>query len=172
MPLTSLETGTALSDFDMVGISLHYEMAYTTMLEMLALGGVPLESSKRQEDDPIVVGGGPIACNLEPVADFFDFIVIGDGEEIILEIVGALKEKKKNKLSRRAFLLSIADIPGVYIPSFYAIDYKENGQVERIRTLEEKAPEKLTKDSYVTLMRRRCPKNRLCPTWKSSTTAW
>lgn len=145
MPLTSLETGTALSDFDMVGISLHYEMAYTTMLEMLALGGVPLESSKRQEDDPIVVGGGPIACNLEPVADFFDFIVIGDGEEIILEIVGALKEKKKNKLSRRAFLLSIADIPGVYIPSFYAIDYKENGQVERIRTLEEKAPEKLTK---------------------------
>lgn len=133
LPLTSLESSTPLCDFDMVGISLHYELAYTSMLEMLDLGGVPLEAERRGEEDPLVIGGGPIACNLEPVAPFFDLIVLGDGEEVLPQIIEKLKIKKKTGQEKKDFLLSLSGMPGLYIPSHYRVDYLPNG---RVRSLE------------------------------------
>ncbi|NLA95746.1 MAG: TIGR03960 family B12-binding radical SAM protein, partial [Clostridiaceae bacterium] len=145
LPLTSLESGTALADFDMVGMSLHYELAYTTVLEMLNLGGIPLFSSRRSQEDPFVIAGGPIACNLEPMAPFFDAILLGEGEEALPEIVEALKEKKRERLTRQEFLVSIAGITGVYIPSFYEVEYLEDGRIGRIAPVHAAAPHRIKK---------------------------
>ncbi len=119
-PLFSLETGTPLCAFDLVGFTIQYELCYTAILNMLNLGGIPLRSEERKKDDPFVVGGGPGVFNPEPLAPFFDFFVIGDGEEILPEL---LKEyscwKKSGDRERRAFLRQIASIPGIYVPAFY-----------------------------------------------------
>ncbi len=139
LPLASLETGTALSEFDMVGLSLHYELAYPAVLEMLDLGGIPLLSSQRGQGDPIVIAGGPIACNLEPMAPYFDAILLGEGEQALPEIMEALKVKKSEGRTRQDFLASMAAIPGVYIPSFYEVEYLEDGRVGRILPVHEAA---------------------------------
>ncbi|NLB05009.1 MAG: TIGR03960 family B12-binding radical SAM protein [Fastidiosipila sp.] len=145
LPLTSLESGTPLSDFDMVGMSLQYELSYTAVLEMLDLGGIPLLAAKRDEADPIVIAGGPITCNPEPMAPFFDAILLGDGEEALPEIIEALKSKKRNALTRREFLTSIAGIEGLYIPSLYDVAYLEDGRVKGIHPIDPAAPPRVKK---------------------------
>lgn len=145
LPLTSLETRTPLSEFDMVGISLHYELAYTSVLEMLYLGGIPLESADRGESDPIVVAGGPIACNLEPITPFLDVILLGEGEVALPEIVEAMRENKRSGSSRHDFLVAVSQIPGVYVPSFYSVDYHEDGTVREIKPIEPTAPHQVKK---------------------------
>lgn len=120
IPLYSLETKSPLNEFDVVAFSLGYEMCFTNVLQMLDLGGVPLMSKDRKDDDPIVVAGGPVTCNIEPMADFFDAAFIGEGEEVDLEFTKLIKEYKDGgKKDRKKLLKDLAKIEGVYVPSLY-----------------------------------------------------
>ncbi|EEG78136.1 TIGR03960 family B12-binding radical SAM protein [Dethiobacter alkaliphilus] len=123
-PLCSLETVTPLSSFDLVGFTLQYELSYATILHMLELGGIPKLAAARTDADPLVAGGGPGAFNPEPLADFFDFFVIGDAEEALPQVLLALEEKI---LSRQDKLKRISEIQGVYVPAFYQAEYGEDG---------------------------------------------
>ena len=133
--LCSLETHTPLKQFDAVGISLQYEMTYTNILTMLDLGGIPLLAADRSGHDPLVIGGGPCAFNPEPVADFFDCFVIGEGEEIIGEIAAVIAEWKQSGRAggRPEVLEKLARIQGLYVPAFYQVDYKADGTCAGIK---------------------------------------
>lgn len=144
IPLYALESGDALSDFDIVGFTVQYEMCYTNILYMLELGGIPLYSADRGEDDPIVVAGGPCTYNSEPFADFVDVISIGEGEESLPELVNLYNECKKNGEPRREFLIKAARLDGFYVPSLYDIKYNDDGTIESITPLEG-APAKVKK---------------------------
>ncbi len=132
VPLTALESGDPIRDFDFLGFTLQYEMCYTTVLNMLDLAGIPLRASARGEDCPLVIGGGPCAYNPEPIADFFDLFNIGEGEEMLPEIVRLyIRMKEEGSYTRAAFLHEAArTIPGVYVPSLYTVTYKEDGTIE------------------------------------------
>ena len=132
VPLTALESGDPISEFDFLGFTLQYEMCYTTVLNMLDLAGIPLRSADRGEDCPLVIGGGPCSYNPEPVADFFDLFNIGEGEQMLPEIVRLyIRMKEEGTYSRAAFLHEAArSIPGVYVPSLYTVTYKADGTIE------------------------------------------
>ncbi|MDD2900921.1 MAG: TIGR03960 family B12-binding radical SAM protein [Syntrophales bacterium] len=132
LPLTSLESGTPLREFDLVGISLQYELSYTNLLNMLDLGGIPLLAEERGPGDPVVIGGGPAGCNPEPVALFFDALVLGDGEEVILELAAALKAWKMAKGTRRELWQALEAIDGVYIPALFSPVFDESGRLREI----------------------------------------
>ncbi len=117
LPLFSLESQRPLRDFDVLGISLAYELTYTNALGVIALSGIPLRACVRGETDPLVIAGGPCAFNPEPVAPFFDAIVVGDGEGAILEIAERVREAKSRSLSRGETLRSLMEVPGVYVPA-------------------------------------------------------
>lgn len=121
LPLVSLESARPLRDFDIVGLSLQYELTYTNCLTILDLGGIPLRAANRQEDDPLVLAGGPVATHSEPVAPFFDAIVIGDGERALKEIALLWMDLKEKGISRADRLRELARIEGVYVPSLYEI---------------------------------------------------
>ncbi len=129
VPLFSLESRTPLNQFDLVGFTLQYEMSYTNILTMLKLGGVPLHTAERGMNDPIVCVGGPCAFNPEPLADFVDAVMIGDGEEQIVEFTQAVREWKKSGKPRVECLKALAKIEGVYVPSFYDVTYHEDGTI-------------------------------------------
>jgi radical SAM family uncharacterized protein len=139
IPLFSLETKEQVSNFDIVGFTLQYEMCYTNVLNMLDLAGIPLYSKDRGEDCPFVCAGGPCAYNCEPLADFLDFVMMGEGEEVICEVMDELKRWKKSGGKRIDFLKSIAKIEGIYVPSFYDIFYREDGTVASIIPNQEEA---------------------------------
>ncbi|MBE3131608.1 MAG: radical SAM protein, partial [Acidobacteria bacterium] len=119
IPLTSLENGIPLREFDIVGFSLLYELNYSNVLTILDLGGIPLRSAERAEADPLVIAGGPAAFNPEPVADIFDLVFLGDGEEGFPEIVRAAADMRRRRVPRRTMLRELARIDGVYVPSLY-----------------------------------------------------
>jgi len=119
VPLFSLESCTAVVDFDILGITLPYELTYTNILEALDLAGIPLDATGRTEEHPIVLGGGPCAYNPEPVARFFDVILIGEGEDAVVQIATAHRDAKRSGLSRSEFLDNLAGMPGVYVPALY-----------------------------------------------------
>lgn len=119
--LVSLESARPLCDFDVVGFSLQYELTYTNILTMLDLGGVPLRSEHRGDDDPLVLAGGPVATHMEPMAMFLDAVLVGDGEAAASEIALAWVEGKRERLPRHERLERLARIPGVYVPSLYAV---------------------------------------------------
>jgi radical SAM family uncharacterized protein/radical SAM-linked protein len=121
-PLETLETGTPLRRMDVVGFSLQYEMTFTNVLEMLDLAGIPLRSSLRGEADPIVVAGGPVVFNCEPIADFLDAVFIGDAEEMLPEFLDTLAAHKRARTPRAQRLRELATIPGIYVPSLYAVE--------------------------------------------------
>ncbi len=131
LPLTAVESGDPLSDFDFVGFTLQYEMSYTNVLNMLELGRIPLWARERGENDPLVIGGGPCSYNPEPVADFFDLFNIGEGEELLPEIVELyITMREEGSYTREAFLhRAAATIPGVYVPSLYDVTYNADGTV-------------------------------------------
>lgn len=131
LPLCSLETFTPLSQFDVLGFSLSYELLYTNVLTMLDLGGVPLHASARGESDPIVMAGGSVVYNPEPMHEFFDLFVIGDGEEIILEMLPVLRQRRDGRLSRRETVERLAQLAGVYHPQGYRATYDPHGQFEK-----------------------------------------
>jgi len=134
-PLTTLESGIALVSCDILGFSLEYELSYATVLRMLHLAGIPLLSRERDESYPLVIAGGPSMFNPEPVADFFDAIVIGEGEEVVIEICDAYLDWKKRKAPKRELLDMLSEIQGVYIPSFFTVTYTPEGTVKEITAL-------------------------------------
>lgn len=137
IPLYSLETFTPIKEFDMVGFSLQYEMIYSNVLLMLHLAQIPLVSSERGEEQPFVIGGGPCAYNAEPVADFFDLLILGEGEEVLLELADVYilwKESGKSG-GRREFLRRAAQVEGIYVPSFYRPVYDAHGLFQGMETL-------------------------------------
>jgi radical SAM family uncharacterized protein len=144
LPLYSLETKTPLHEFDIVGFSLGYEMGYTNVLAMLALGGIPLKAAQRGEDMPLVIGGGGCTYNPEPLADFFDLFLIGEGEEALPELIGLYKACKAQAASKRALLSQAAGIGGVYVPSLYDVEYNADGTLKAMKPCEG-APERVLK---------------------------
>ena len=132
IPLYSLESRLPAGDFDIIGFSLQYELSYTNVLAMLDLAGIPQLASSRGEDEPLIIAGGPSVYNPEPVADFIDAILIGEGEDAIEEIVDVYKDGKAGGMSRLELLQTLAEIPGVYVPSFYRVSYFSDGRIKEI----------------------------------------
>ncbi len=129
LPLLSMESRHPLNEFDVVGFTLQYEMSFSNILAMLKMGGIPLESKDRGESDPIVVAGGPCAFNPEPLADFIDAFMIGDGEDVMTELNRVILERKEKGLSRETCLKNLARLEGVYVPSLYDVSYNEDGTI-------------------------------------------
>lgn len=132
LPLYGLESGDAVSSFDIVAFSLGYEMAYTNVLNMLDLAGIPLRSSERKGLTPLVIAGGVCAYNPEPMADFMDLFIIGEGEEVNTEVIEAYRKAKKRGIGKDAFLREAAQIKGVYVPGLYKIDYHPDRKIAAI----------------------------------------
>ncbi|MCD7760803.1 MAG: TIGR03960 family B12-binding radical SAM protein [Clostridiales bacterium] len=144
LPLWALESGDPIRDFDMIGFSLGYEMAYTNVLNMLDLAGVPLHTWERGDDDPIVMAGGTCAYNGEPLADFIDLFSLGEGEDVTVEMLELYREVRRTGWSRAEFLRRAAQVPGLYVPSLYDITYHEDGTLASV-TPKEGAPAVVTK---------------------------
>jgi radical SAM family uncharacterized protein/radical SAM-linked protein len=136
IPLCSLENNRPLKDFDIIGITLPYELCYTNILTVLDLAEIPLRTEARDDSMPIILGGGSCSLNPEPVAAFFDAILLGDGEEAIVEIAECVRSGRQKKLSRTAILKNMAGITGVYIPSHFLPVYNEDGSLCEIKNLE------------------------------------
>ena len=132
LPLVSLESSIPIQAFDILGFSLQYELSHTNVLNMLDLAGIPLWACDRKDGYPLVIAGGPGTSNPEPVADFFDAILVGDGEEAVVEICDTVLEAKQRGLSRRLLLDSLSQIPGVYVPAFFCPVYDKTGKIDRI----------------------------------------
>ena len=145
VPLFSLESRHALHDFDVVGFTLQYEMSYSNILAMLKLGGIPLLREERGQDDPIVVAGGPCAFNPEPLADFIDAFMVGDGEEQIIELNAVINEWKKSGAGKDVLLRRLAQVRGVYVPALYDVTYNQDGTIASFRPNCPEAPEKVLK---------------------------
>lgn len=136
LPLYALESGDPVSEFDVVAFSIGYEMAYTTVLDMLSMSDIPLRSENRESLLPLVVAGGSAAVNAEPMAPFIDLFFIGEGEEMDNELLSLLREAKKQGWSKRDFLRKAAMIEGVYVPSLYEVSYNDDGTVRSIEALD------------------------------------
>ena len=132
LALPALESGDGLDRFDFVGFTLQYEMCYTNVLNMLSLGHIPLWAKDRKDGQPFVCAGGPCAFNPEPLADFIDFFMIGEGEEVMLEVMEAYRAWKGSGTPREAFLRAVAQIEGVYVPRFYDVSYHDAGTVAAV----------------------------------------
>lgn len=144
LPLWALESQDPIREFDMIAFTLGYEMCYTNILNMLKLAGVPLRSADRHDLRNIVYAGGVCAFNPEPLADYVDFFALGEGEEIAVEIVALYDKAKQEKWSKEQYLLEVARIPGIYVPSFYKHIYNEDGTIRQI-VAAEGAPKQVTK---------------------------
>jgi len=130
IPLFGLESQEPVKNMDMLAITIQYEMCYTNILQILELSGIPFNACDRAKDDPIVVGGGPCTYNPEPIAQFFDFFYIGEGETKYRAVLDLIKEYKNSKTSRRELLIKIAKLGGMYVPSLYDVEYKEDGTIK------------------------------------------
>jgi len=154
-PLFSIESRAPVRAFDIVGFTLQFELCYTTVLAMLELGGVPLFAKDRSREDPLILGGGPCTYNPEPVADFFDAFVVGEGEEVVHEISDVVLQWKRSGQARADLLWLLAEIPGVYVPSLFAVDYRiDNFSIKSYRPL---------KPGYESVVRRVVPDLNLVP---------
>ena len=149
IPLFTLESPDPVKDFDFLGITLGYEMCYTNVLQLLDLSGIALLSADREENDPVIIGGGACAYNPEPLAEFFDLFYIGEGETVYDALFDAYKANKKAGGSRSDFLLKAAQIPGIYVPSLYEVTYKEDGTIESFHPTCEGVSEKVEKQLII-----------------------
>ncbi len=135
LPLTTLETFTPLGEFDVVGFSMQYELSYTNFLNMLELAGIPRLASERSAGDPVVLGGGSIALALEPVAPFFDAILVGDAEDVLYRMMDTIIQWRGAGSQRSELNQALAAIPGMYVPSLYEVSYHSDGTIERIENV-------------------------------------
>ena len=132
IPLASLEAKHPLKDFDIIGFSLGYELTYTNVLNMLHLAQIPVLAAERDDSHPIVIAGGTCALNPEPMADFIDFFVIGDGEEVLPELLDCFRDWKVGAGTKQQLLQQVANIPGIYVPSLYQVAYQADGLFKSI----------------------------------------
>ncbi|NLT11834.1 MAG: TIGR03960 family B12-binding radical SAM protein [Clostridiaceae bacterium] len=150
LPLFTLETRSPLNDFDVLGFSLQYEMCFTNVFQMLDLSGISFRASERSESDPIVVAGGPVVYNIEPIAEVFDLVFLGEGEEVLAEFMDLMKIYKASArtnepMSKASLLKEASKLEGVYVPSYYSMDYNTDGTIKSIDTLVEWAPKSVRK---------------------------
>ncbi len=150
IPLYALESGDPIKDFDILGFTMQYELSYTNVLNMLDLAGLPVRSKDRTSLTPIVIAGGACVCNPEPMAEFFDITLPGDGEEVTNELIDLLKEYKARGATKQEFLVAAAQIKGVYVPSLYNVEYNEDNTVKSV-TPTCGAPEKVVKRNVANL---------------------
>jgi radical SAM family uncharacterized protein len=149
LPLFSLESHRPLRDFDLLGFTLQYELTFTNILNMIDLAGIPLKSCERSDEDPLVIAGGPVAANPEPLAPFIDAFVIGEGEEALPEVLSVIGQVKQDvetgraRWPRRRLLEQLAKVPGVYIPSFYSVEYNKEGRMRGFTALCPEAPSRV-----------------------------
>lgn len=160
--LYALESGDSLCDFDLIGFTMQYELSYTNVLNMLDLGGVPVLKKDRSALAPIVIAGGPCVCNPEPITDFIDIFLPGEGEEVTNELIDLLIKHKEKGSTRLEFLRDAAKIEGVYVPEFYDVDYNDDGTVKSVKS-RETAPEKVKKRIISDLNTTHYPKDFVVP---------
>lgn len=147
IPLWAHESGDPVKDFDIVAFTLQYEMCYTTVLKMLELSDIPLLASERDENAPVIIGGGPYSYNAEPMADFFDIFSIGEGEEALPELARLyVRMKEEGRYTKKAFLYAAAtELDGFYVPSLYTVEYNDDGTVSKYVPADEKVPARVLK---------------------------
>ena len=145
LPLFSLESQRPLRDFDVIGFTLQYELSYTNILNMLDLAAIPLNAARRGEEYPLIIAGGPCAYNPEPLADFIDLFLIGEGEEAIVDFLNLCQEKKNHRWSKSEFLSQAAHLPGFYVPSLYHVTYRADGALERVTPVRSELPAQIAK---------------------------
>ena len=163
IPLYALESLDPIKDFDFIGFTMQYELSYTNVLNMLDLAGIPVFAKDRTPElTQIVIAGGPCVCNPEPLADFFDIFVLGEGEEVNLELMDLYADMKKQGASRLDFLRKAAQIEGVYVPQFYSFTYKPDGTIEKLN-VSEGAPEVIRKRIIRDMDSSYYPKNFVVP---------
>ena len=165
IPLTACESGDPISEFDMIGFTLQYEMCYTNVLNMLELAGLPLRASDRDDSMPIVIGGGPCAYNPEPVADFFDLFNIGEGEEMLPELCRLyIKMREEGRYTKEAYLHEAAKtIVGIYVPSLYDVTYNEDGTIKVYTPKYDDIPETVQKRIITDMDKSYFPKKVVMP---------
>ncbi len=145
IPLYALESLDPIRDFDFIGFTLQYELSFTNVLEMLDLAGLPVYAKDRHSLAPLVVGGGPCVCNPEPMAPFFDLFILGEGEEVNLELMRLYEKMKPQSPTKEEFLREAAKIDGIYVPQFYDVEYNPDGTVKSITPNVPEARPKITK---------------------------
>ncbi len=168
IPLFALESQEPVKNFDFLGITLQYEMSYTNILQVLELSQIPLYAKDRSEEHPIVLGGGPCSYNPEPIADFFDFFYIGEGETVYDEILDLYKECRRQGLSRKEFLRRVSQVEGMYVPSLYEVEYKEDGTIAGFTKKDADAPDKVKKQVEMNLSEAYYPTKPLVPFIKAT----
>ena len=145
IPLFALESQDNIKDFDFLGITLQYEMCYTNVLQILDLAQMPLRAEDRGEEYPLVMGGGPCSYNPEPLAPFFDMFYIGEGETVFNQLLDEYKAYRKAGKSKKRILERAAEIPGIYVPAFYDVEYHEDGTIASFKPNNSHAKEKIEK---------------------------
>ncbi|MCI8464915.1 MAG: TIGR03960 family B12-binding radical SAM protein [Lachnospiraceae bacterium] len=168
IPLFTLESQAPVKEMDFLGITIQYEMCYTNILQILDLSGIPLFSSERGEESPIVIGGGPCAYNPEPIAEFFDLFYIGEGETVYYDLIDLYQKTQAAGEGRQAFLEQAAEIPGIYVPAFYEVEYHEDGTLKAMRPNNPHAPEKVVKQLVVDMKETFYPEKPLVPYLKAT----
>lgn len=162
IPLYALESGDAISEHDVLAFSIGYEMAYSTVLDMMDMAGLPLHSAERTELLPLVIAGGTAALNPEPMADFIDIFLLGEGEEMNNELLALLRTAKAEGWTKTAFLEKAAQIGGVYVPAFYEPEYNADGTLSKVNVTHG-APERVTKRIIADLDKVHFPLNPIVP---------
>lgn len=168
LPLFALESQDPVCDFDFLGITIQYEMCYTNILQILDLSKIPLHTKERTWDHPIVIGGGPCTYNPEPLADFFDLFYIGEGETQLLPLTELYRKCKEQGCSREEFLFQAAQIPGIYVPSLYNVDYNPNGTIAAFTPNKEGVPVVVEKQIVMDVTNTYYPKAPVVPFIKAT----
>ena len=163
LPLYALESHDALNVFDFLGFTLQYEMSYTNIINMLDMSGIPFYSKDRGDEYPIICAGGPCAYNPEPLADIMDFIYLGEGEAMLNDVLDKYKQMKSEGRSKPEILEALAKIPGIYVPSFYNVEYNSDGTIASFTPNNPNAPEKIQKVILSDVTDAYFPKSQLIP---------
>lgn len=168
IPLFALESQDPVKDFDFLGITIQYEMCYTNILQVLDLAQIPLKAGERTKEHPFVIGGGPCAYNPEPLADFFDLFYIGEGETQYFHLMDVYKIWKESGAPREAFLKQAAQVPGIYVPSLYDVEYHEDGTIRSMHPNCPEAPAQVKKQIVMDVTDTFYPKKPVVPYIKAT----
>ncbi len=168
IPLFALESQDPVRDFDFLGITIEYEMCYTNILQILDLAQIPMKAEERTKEDPFVIGGGPCAYNPEPLADFFDLFYIGEGETQYFHLLDLYKSWKESGAPRERFLKQAAQVPGIYVPSLYDVEYREDGTIRSMHPNCPEAPDRVKKQIVMDMTDTFYPKKPVVPFIKAT----